>query len=78
MDMQIISSGMHMSPEFGLTNREIEKDGFTINRKIEMLLSSDTPSSISKASMTPFTFLAFSGLNDFILPPKVGQRNTVV
>ena len=50
LDLQIIVTGMHLSPEFGLTHKEIEKDGFTINRKIEMLLSSDTPSAISKST----------------------------
>ena len=48
-ELQIIASGMHLSPEFGLTYKEIEKDGFTINEKIEMLLSSDTPVGISKS-----------------------------
>ena len=50
LDLLIIVTGMHLTPEFGLTYREIEKDGFTINRKIEMLLSSDTPSAISKST----------------------------
>ena len=50
LELQIIATGMHLSPEFGLTYREIEKDGFTINSKIEMLLASDTPSSISKST----------------------------
>src|SRR5690625_1873028 len=42
LELQIIVTGMHLSPEFGLTYREIEKDGFVINEKVEMLLSSDT------------------------------------
>ena len=50
LELQIIATGMHLSPEFGLTYLEIEKDGFTINRKIEMLLSSETPSAISKST----------------------------
>ena len=41
---------MHLSPEFGLTYQEIENDGFKIDKKIEMLLSADTPSSISKST----------------------------
>ncbi len=49
LDLQIIVSGMHLSPEFGLTYKEIEKDGFNIDEKIEMLLSSDTPGGISKS-----------------------------
>ncbi|MDE6716466.1 MAG: UDP-N-acetylglucosamine 2-epimerase (hydrolyzing), partial [Muribaculaceae bacterium] len=40
--LQIIATNMHLSPEFGLTYQEIEADGFVIDKKIEMLLSSDT------------------------------------
>jgi len=50
LDLQLIATGMHLSPEFGLTYREIEKAGFAIDYKIEMLLSGDTPSSISKST----------------------------
>jgi GDP/UDP-N,N'-diacetylbacillosamine 2-epimerase (hydrolysing) len=49
LTLQTIATGMHLSPEFGLTYREIEKDGFRIDRKVEMLLSSDTPVGISKS-----------------------------
>ena len=49
-ELQIIATGMHMSSEFGLTFREIEKDGFKINKKIEMLLSADNPASITKST----------------------------
>jgi len=49
LELQVIVTGMHLSPEFGLTYREIEKDGFQINRKVEMLLSSDTPVGITKS-----------------------------
>lgn len=48
-DVRIVATGAHLSPEFGLTYKEIEKDGFVIDEKIEILLSSDTPSSISKS-----------------------------
>jgi len=48
LELQIIATGMHLSPEFGLTYQDIEKD-FTITKKIEMLLSSDTPIGISKS-----------------------------
>lgn len=48
-DVRIVATGAHLSPEFGLTYKEIEKDGFLIDEKIEILLSSDTPSSISKS-----------------------------
>jgi len=48
LKLQIIATGMHLSPEFGLTYKEIEKD-FQIDKKIEMLLSSDTSIGISKS-----------------------------
>jgi GDP/UDP-N,N'-diacetylbacillosamine 2-epimerase (hydrolysing) len=49
LELQIIVTGMHLSPEFGLTWKQIERDGFIIHRKVEMLLSSDTPVGISKS-----------------------------
>lgn len=42
-------TGAHLSPEFGMTYHEIEKDGFTIDRRIDMLLSVDTPQGILKS-----------------------------
>jgi GDP/UDP-N,N'-diacetylbacillosamine 2-epimerase (hydrolysing) len=48
-DVYVVVTGAHLSPEFGLTYREIEKDGITIDQKIEMILSSDTPAGISKS-----------------------------
>ena len=47
--LQIIATGMHLSPEFGLTYLQIEKDGFSIDEKIEMLLSADTPVALAKS-----------------------------
>lgn len=49
LDLQIIATGMHLSPEFGLTYRVIEEDGFAIDEKVEMLLSSDSPVGITKS-----------------------------
>lgn len=48
LELQLIVTGMHLSPEFGLTYKAIEKD-FKIDKKIEMLLSSDTSVGISKS-----------------------------
>lgn len=48
-ELQLCVTGMHLSPEFGLTYRNIENDGFVISKKIECLLSSDTPVGISKS-----------------------------
>ena len=50
LELQIIATGMHCSPEFGLTYSNIEEDGFRINKKIEMIVSADTPQSISKST----------------------------
>lgn len=45
----VVVTGAHLSPEFGLTFREIEKDGIEVTKKIEILLSSDTSVGISKS-----------------------------
>ena len=50
LQLQIIATGTHLSPEFGLTYKEIEEDGFKINKKVEMILSADTPSAIAKST----------------------------
>lgn len=49
LELQIITTGMHLSPEFGLTYRDIEAAGFIIDRKIECLLSADTSSAVAKS-----------------------------
>ncbi|MDQ7822772.1 MAG: UDP-N-acetylglucosamine 2-epimerase [Candidatus Eremiobacteraeota bacterium] len=49
LSLSLLVSGMHLSPEFGLTYRDIERDGVVINEKVEMLLSSDSPVGITKA-----------------------------
>ncbi len=47
--LQVIVSGMHLSPEFGETWKQIEADGFSIDAKVEMLLSSDSRVGIVKS-----------------------------
>jgi len=49
LELYLVVTGMHLSVEFGLTYREIEADGYKIDKKIEMLLSADTPASIIKS-----------------------------
>jgi len=49
LELQVIVTGMHLSPEFGLTYKFVEKDGFKIDAKIEMLLSSDTATGVAKS-----------------------------
>jgi len=48
-ELQVLATGMHLSNEFGLTSREIEEAGFSIDEKVEMLLSSDTSIAITKS-----------------------------
>ena len=48
VELQLLVTGMHLSPEFGNTNETIIADGFPISKKVEVLLSSDTPIGISK------------------------------
>ena len=47
--LQVIATGMHLSPTFGLTYKEIEADGFRIDFKVETLNSSDSPVGISES-----------------------------
>ena len=50
MELQLLVTGMHLSPEFGNTWTQIRDDGFPITKKIEILLSSDTAVGISKSN----------------------------
>jgi GDP/UDP-N,N'-diacetylbacillosamine 2-epimerase (hydrolysing) len=49
LELQILVTGSHLSPEFGLTAVEIESDAFAISKKVEMLLSSDTAIGLTKS-----------------------------
>ena len=68
LELQLIVTGAHLSPEFGLTYKEVEKD-FKIDKKIEILLSSDSTIGISKAmGLAQISFgEAFSELNPDII-----------
>lgn len=48
IDLRLIALGPHLSPEFGLTVQEIERDGFKVDARIECLLSSDTDVAMAK------------------------------
>ncbi len=60
LELCLIASGTHLSPEFGLTYREIEADGFAIDERVEMLLSSDTPDGVCKSM--GLGMIGFSGV----------------
>lgn len=49
LQLRLIVGGMHLSPEFGSTVNDIERDGFSIDERVELLLSSDSPQGIAKA-----------------------------
>jgi len=49
LDLQLVVTGMHLSPEFGMTVRQIEADGFVPDARVDMLVSSDTPAGIAKS-----------------------------
>jgi len=69
LDLQVIATGMHLSPEFGLTYRSIEQDGFRIDRKVEMLLSADSDSAVTKS--IGVGLIAFSDALDDLRPDIV-------
>lgn len=52
MDVRVAVTGMHLSSEFGSTWREIESDGVSIDRKINILTDSDTPVAITENMAT--------------------------
>lgn len=49
LELQLIVTGTHLSPEFGSTSREIEADGFVIDQRVEMLLSGDSTVAVTKS-----------------------------
>lgn len=61
VDLRLIVLGPHLSPEFGYTVREIERDGLTIEGRIECLLSSD-----SDVGMAKTVGVAMLGLADLL------------
>lgn len=69
MELQLVVTGMHLSPEFGCTYKEIEKDGFHITERNEMLLSSDTSNGITKS--TGLGLIGFAEIFTRLLPDMV-------
>lgn len=64
-NVDVVATGAHLASEFGLTYREIEKDGIEIDEKIEILLSGDTAVSVTKAMG-----LALIGFADYFMRKK--------
>ncbi|MBV1883760.1 MAG: UDP-N-acetylglucosamine 2-epimerase (hydrolyzing) [Pseudomonadales bacterium] len=69
-EVDLVVTGMHLSAQYGYTYRDIEADGFNIHHKIEMLLSSDTPTGMSKSiglGLIGFADLLCASSYDFVL-----------
>ncbi|MHA1384776.1 MAG: UDP-N-acetylglucosamine 2-epimerase [Candidatus Helarchaeota archaeon] len=66
VELQLVITGMHLSPEFGLTYKDINLDGISKVEKVEILLSSDTPVGISKAM--GLGLISFSEVLDRLKP----------
>lgn len=49
LELKLLVAGMHLSPEFGMTYQQIEADGFCIDEKVEMLLSSNSAVGTAKS-----------------------------
>lgn len=64
--LQLVVTGTHLSHEFGYTCNEIINDGFKINRKVEVILSSDSPSAISKSM--GLSMISFSDVFEYLKP----------
>lgn len=64
--LQLLVSGTHLSPEFGCTYKQIEADGFQIDEKVEILLSSD--SAVGTAKSIGLGVLGFTDALDRLKP----------
>jgi UDP-hydrolysing UDP-N-acetyl-D-glucosamine 2-epimerase len=69
LEVSLVVTGMHLAPEFGLTVREIEKDGFEIARRVDMLLASDTRGGV--AASVGLGVIGLSGAFEALYPDIV-------
>ena len=69
LELKLVVTGMHLSSEFGHTFKEIESDGFYINKKVEILLGSDSSISITKSM--GLAMISFSEVFDQLRPDLV-------
>lgn len=79
LELQVIATNMHLSPEFGLTYRDIEADGFHIDKKVLMLLSSDTANATAKS--VGLGFMGFADAYEDLKPDMIvvlGDRYEIV
>ncbi len=72
-------TGAHLSPEFGLTYKQIEADGIKIDKKIEILLSSDTSTAISKSmGLAIISFAEYFSEENFDAVMLLGDRYEIL
>lgn len=69
MQLQIIATGMHLSPEFGETVTVIEEDGFTVDHRVDMLISSSRAVGVAKS--VGVATISFADAYDFLKPDVV-------
>lgn len=69
LNLQLVATGMHLSPEFGLTYKAIEADGFRIDAKVETVLSSDTAVGVTKSM--GLGVMGFADALDRLMPDLV-------
>ncbi len=58
LELRLVVTGAHLSPDFGLSYREIQADGFRIDHKVELPLGSDAPAAIARATGVAMTGFA--------------------
>ena len=69
LELQVVVTGMHLTPEFGLTYRDIQEDGFTIDRKVELPLPAESDAAVSK--VIGIGLVAFADVLDQLRPDIV-------
>lgn len=78
-NLRLMVTGMHLSETFGLTYKQIEADGFNIDRKIDDQLNGDSALAITKAIGT--AMIGFSEAFDELNPDLViilGDRSEIL
>lgn len=79
LKLQLLATGMHLSPEFGLTYKQIEQDGFKIDKKVEDYLLGDTAEDITKAIGT--ALIGFAEAYKDLMPDVIvllGDRSEIL
>ena len=71
-EVLLIVTGMHLSPEFGLTVRDIEKDEIPIAARVDMLVSSDTQGGVAKSMA--LGLIGFSDAIERLKPDSLTRR----